>query len=142
MAKNFQVSSKLNDGRIFVVAADSFADFKTNLTEILGTFGAETLLTTMGASIDIIASTPTTTAQAVANLNTLGATAVTAGPPQTYTASTAPTNHFCHHGTMSRREGTSAKGPWKAYMCPSPKGTPDQCPPTFIRRNEPEWATF
>jgi len=39
----------------------------------------------------------------------------------------------CKHGEMTFRTGQSAKGPWKAYMCPSPKGTPDQCEPQFIR---------
>lgn len=38
---NFQVSSKLNDGRIFVIGADTFADFKSNLVEVLGVDGAE-----------------------------------------------------------------------------------------------------
>jgi hypothetical protein len=33
----------------------------------------------------------------------------------------------CRHGVMSYKEGVSAKGPWKGYMCPAPKGTPDKC---------------
>ena len=39
----------------------------------------------------------------------------------------------CNHGTMTYREGVSAKGPWKAYMCPAPKGAPDQCKAVFIK---------
>jgi hypothetical protein len=39
----------------------------------------------------------------------------------------------CKHGEMTFRTGQSAKGPWKGYFCPSPKGTPDQCEPQFIR---------
>jgi hypothetical protein len=39
----------------------------------------------------------------------------------------------CQHGPKVWREGVSSKGPWKAWMCPSPKGTPGQCPPDFIR---------
>jgi len=27
-------------------------------------------------------------------------------------------------------------------MCPTAKGTPDQCDPVFIRRNDAEWNTF
>lgn len=39
----------------------------------------------------------------------------------------------CKHGGMTFRTGQSAKGPWKGYFCPSPKGTADQCEPQFIR---------
>ncbi len=39
----------------------------------------------------------------------------------------------CKHGGMTFRTGQSAKGPWKGYFCPSPKGTVDQCEPQFIR---------
>ena len=39
----------------------------------------------------------------------------------------------CKHGEMTFRTGKSAKGPWKGYFCPSPKGTADQCEPQFIR---------
>ena len=39
----------------------------------------------------------------------------------------------CQHGAMQYREGTSARGPWKAYFCPTPKGTPGQCKAEFIR---------
>ena len=42
----------------------------------------------------------------------------------------APT---CKHGTMVLREGVSARGPWKGWMCPSPKGTPDKCDAIFLR---------
>ena len=39
----------------------------------------------------------------------------------------------CKHGEMKLRTGSSAKGPWKGYFCPSPKGTADQCEPQFVR---------
>ena len=39
----------------------------------------------------------------------------------------------CKHGNMTFKSGTGAKGPWKGWFCPSPKGTPDQCQPVFIR---------
>lgn len=38
----------------------------------------------------------------------------------------------CQHGPMVYREGQSAKGPWKAYFCPTPKGTPGQCDAKFL----------
>lgn len=42
----------------------------------------------------------------------------------------APT---CKHGTMVFRAGTSARGPWRAWMCPAPKGAADKCEPIFLK---------
>ena len=42
----------------------------------------------------------------------------------------APT---CKHGTMAFRNGTSARGPWKAWMCAAPKGAADKCEPIFLK---------
>lgn len=41
----------------------------------------------------------------------------------------------CPHGEMQFKSGVSQKTgkTWKAFMCPSPKGTPDQCDAEFIR---------
>lgn len=135
----FQVSSKLPDGRIFVIGAENFENFKSHLSDVLGPQGAESLLTTMATSIEGAPSYE----QAVA---TVGAQFPNATPvastPQTITPSTAPVGRSCKHGPMTKRQGASAKGPWKAYMCPTPKGTPDQCDALFLKRNEPEWSTF
>ena len=42
----------------------------------------------------------------------------------------APT---CKHGNMAFRNGTSARGPWKAWMCAAPKGAADKCEAIFLR---------
>lgn len=135
---NYQISSKMNDGRIFLVAGDTYAEFKNNLDSLLGTTDAEALLTTMAVSLT---GAPTSMVEAASNVAVgLGAT------PTTHTgyapATGAPSGRVCKHGPMTKRSGTGAKGPWKGWMCPSPKGTPDQCDPIFVRRNEPEWNTF
>jgi hypothetical protein len=41
--------------------------------------------------------------------------------------------HTCRHGEMAFRSGTSAKGPWKGYMCAAPKGAPDKCDTIWVR---------
>jgi len=41
--------------------------------------------------------------------------------------------HVCKHGPMPFREGVSAKGPWKGYMCGAPKGATDKCPTIWVR---------
>lgn len=136
---NFQVSSKLPDGRIFVIAGDSADEFKQNLTQILGDIGAENLISTMASSVE---GAPTNIESAVANLaQGLGAKPVSS-PTQTFTPSTGPSGRSCKHGEMTKRTGAGAKGPWKAFMCPSPKGTPDQCEPVWIRRSDAEWTSF
>ena len=41
----------------------------------------------------------------------------------------------CPHGAMQYKSGVAASTgkPWKAWFCPTPKGTPGQCSPEFIR---------
>jgi len=39
----------------------------------------------------------------------------------------------CRHGVMALRTGTSARGPWKGYMCAAPKGATDKCDTIWIR---------
>jgi hypothetical protein len=39
----------------------------------------------------------------------------------------------CKHGAMAYKEGVSAKGPWKGYMCAAPKGATDKCPTIWVR---------
>jgi hypothetical protein len=40
----------------------------------------------------------------------------------------------CKHGALVWRESKpGAPKPWKGWFCPSPKGTPDQCEPKFVR---------
>jgi len=67
------------------------------------------------------------------------AAAAPAAPPAAFAAAAGKN---CAHGPMTARSGTSARGPWKAYMCPTPKGTPDQCKAQFIDSKSPEFASF
>ena len=60
-----------------------------------------------------------------------------AAPPAFAAAAAAAPN--CAHGPRTGRSGTGAKGPWKAWFCNTPKGTPDQCEAIFLNRNTPEW---
>ena len=39
----------------------------------------------------------------------------------------------CKHGEMKLRTGSSAKGPWKGWMCAAPKGATDKCDTVWIR---------
>jgi hypothetical protein len=53
----------------------------------------------------------------------------------------------CKHGPRTGRNGVYKSGaragqPYKAWFCPSPKGTPDQCSPMFLNPGTPEWDAF
>lgn len=41
----------------------------------------------------------------------------------------------CQHGAKTYKTGVakSTGREWRAWMCPSPQGTPDQCAPDFLR---------
>ena len=151
MAGNFQVSSKLPDGRIFVVAGETYQEFKQNLNNILGEMDAENMVTTMASSFigvqgvhTTYSSTPqvSTTTSSGPTLEQANANIAAAFPGSTSTTAHASSGKQCIHGPMTKREGSSAKGPWKAFMCPTPKGTLDQCDAVFIKRGTPEWSTF
>lgn len=137
MTASLQISSKLPDGRIFVVGGDDIDSFEQNLKGIVGADKAQDLLGEMAASL----TGAGTHAQAVANLQAgLGATVDHTAHP--VNPNTAPSGRSCSHGVMTPRSGNGAKGPWKGYFCPTPKGTADQCSPIFIQRNDPAWGTI
>ncbi|AWN05250.1 hypothetical protein SEA_IBANTIK_26 [Streptomyces phage Ibantik] len=41
----------------------------------------------------------------------------------------------CNHGARTHKTGNGRNGPWEAMMCPTPKGTPDQCPPMWKQKD-------
>lgn len=141
MTGNFQVSSKLPDGRIFVVASETYIGFVEAVEAVIGIEEAQAVFEIMGQSL---AGAPTNGVQAVQNVNAAftGAEVVHTAHPVSSQGNLGPSSKTCSHGVMTKRTGAGAKGPWKAYMCPSPKGTPDQCEPMWIRRHESEWNSF
>lgn len=62
-------------------------------------------------------------------------------PPPTapVATSSAPS---CHHGTKTAKKGNGAKGEWRAWMCPAPKGTADQCSPAWVTKGTADWVNF
>lgn len=109
-----QINYKLPDGTLVNVYAKDQAHLETLLTAVGDT---ATLISATAALI----GANTTPAANVANMKVqLGAEEVSS-------------DKQCKHGPMKLRTGAGAKGPWKAWMCPSPKGTPDQCEPIWIR---------
>jgi hypothetical protein len=78
------------------------------------------------AANTVVQASPTTqSTSAVVNVTS------TPAPPVVSEPSHAP---GCKHGPMIYRESKpGAAKAWRAYFCPTPKGTPDQCEPQWIK---------
>lgn len=123
MTLNFQVSAKAPDGRIYVVGGENYSEFAGNLQDIFGP-QADRVIEDFQFLVDP-QSAPAVAAAAPLRDNGPSLAQSSAGVP----APGAPT---CEHGARKFVTGNSAKGPWSAWMCPTPKGTPGQC--------KPQWA--
>ena len=120
----FQLNYKLNDGTLINLYARDVKDLEAGLAD-LGMLA--TLIRTTGNDLHGGVPAPTPTVASVAE--SFNATPV-AAPAPVVTEGQAPT---CKHGNMTFRTGTSARGPWKAWMCSAPKGAADKCDPIFLR---------
>lgn len=61
-------------------------------------------------------------------------------PPVSMTNATVPTGPDGQPRVA--KSGTSAKGPWKAWMTVAKKGEPGYADPIWLRRGTPEWDAF
>lgn len=119
----FQINYKLADGTLINLYASDIKDLETGLAD-LGMVSS--LIKSTGADLsgNALASA---TAAITASFPT--ATPVAPAPA----AAPAQGGNACKHGPMVWKEGTSAKGPWKAWMCAAPKGAPDKCDAIWVR---------
>ena len=122
----FQINYKLNDGTLINLYAKDVKDLETGLAD-LGMVA--TLIKSTGNDLHggaVPAPTVASVAEAFG-----GTPVVTPAPAQPQVVEgQAPT---CKHGNMTYRTGTSARGPWRAWMCSAPKGAVDKCDPIFLR---------
>ena len=124
-----QVSFKTPGGTLINVRAETPAELK------------ELLVGTDVIALDIIGSERKFTAvNTLAPLSTGGSTETQSsqdfsgqGFPSTPPVATAPVAQgpTCAHGARVHKTGVGAKGPWSAWMCPTPKGTVGQCAPAW-----------
>ena len=121
----FQINYKLADGTLINLYATDIKDLETGLAD-LGMVAS--LIKSTGADLG-----GSSTATATANLAAAGLNPTPVAAPAPTTAQINAPGNQCRHGAMVYKEGTSAKGPWKAYMCAAPKGAPDKCDAIWIR---------
>jgi uncharacterized membrane protein len=120
-ATKFQANFKLADGTLINIYADSAQDFEQQLatTQDLATL-IHSVSQSLGSAGPARAFQPRTSAPTA--------------PAQASAPAQAEGANECKHGPMTFRSGVNAQGKaWKGYMCPAPKGTPDQCKPIFLR---------
>lgn len=122
----FQINYKLADGTLINLYASSVTELESGLADLA--MNALNIRTTghdlSGGAVapaPVAAPAPTVAAVAAA----FNATPVA--------APVAEGSQVCRHGVMAFRSGTSAKGPWKGYMCAAPKGATDKCETIWIR---------
>ena len=112
----FQVNYKLADGTLVNLYATDVRDLETGLTDLamVSSLIASTADSFRGNAAPAAVHNP---APAVNRLDDR------VNPPAAAPAGNAPS---CSHGPMNFKQGVGAKGPWKGWMCSSPKGTPQE----------------
>lgn len=119
----YQVNYKLADGTLINLYATSVTELESGLADLaMNALNIKTTGSDLGVGSSAPAAAPTVAAVAAA----FNATPVAAAAP-------AGGDQSCRHGVMAFRSGTSAKGPWKGYMCAAPKGATDKCDTIWIR---------
>ena len=119
----FQINYKLSDGTLINLYATDVKDLETGLVDL-------SMVATLIKSTAAELSGGNATAAAVTNIQAAFAATPVASAPSQFDA---PGTKMCKHGAMSFKSGTSARGAWQGYMCPSPKGDPTKCETIWVR---------
>ena len=123
----FQINYKLNDGTLINLYASSIAELETGLADLsmnasnIRLTGAELSGGPVAPAAPVVAPTVASIAQQFNATPVVAAATVASGDP------------VCRHGAMTLRTGTSARGPWKGWMCAAPKGATDKCDTIWVR---------
>jgi hypothetical protein len=122
----FQVNYKLADGTLINLYAASVTELESGLAD-LAMNALNIRATGNELSGGAVAPAPVAAPTVASVAAAFNATPVAAAPAP------AGGDQNCRHGVMAFRSGTSAKGPWKGYMCAAPKGATDKCETIWIR---------
>ena len=120
----FQINYKLNDGTLINLYAASVTELESGLAD-LAMNAMNIRATGFELSGGSAPAAPAPTVAAVAQA--FNATPVAAPAPAAAGA------NACKHGPMVYKSGTSTKGPWQGWMCPTPKGATDKCDTIWVR---------
>jgi hypothetical protein len=120
----FQINYKLADGTLINLYAASVTELEAGLADLA--MNALNIRATGNELSGGVVAAPAAAAPTVASIAAAFNATPVAAPAQEGSQS-------CRHGQMALRTGTSAKGPWKGYMCAAPKGATDKCETIWIR---------
>ena len=157
MESNYVVNVKTKVGTIITVRGTDATEFEANINALIGNginnsiaameelflgmqpsqpsnTGVNTVVAALGGTV--ISETPIPVAAPAAVF------APVAPPVSNATITAGTASRSCIHGEMTKREGEGPYGHYKAFMCPTPKGTPDQCKAIYLKKTEPDYATF
>ena len=123
MADNtaFQANFKLADGTLINIYADDAAKFEAQLGSVQD---LATLIHSVSGTLG--SAGVATVRKAFPNATSVAAPAMANNPA-------SGEGQSCKHGAMSYKEGMSARGPWRAWMCNAPRGAADKCEAIWIR---------
>jgi len=148
--KNYVVNVKTTKGTIVTARGDSAEELIENIEQLVKQ-GAAGVIATLEA---VLTGTPPVSPSNSAIdtvVNALGGTVVNevattsfapVPPPTSAPLPTSAGQVSCSHGSMIGRKGNGAKGEWKGFFCPTPKGTPDQCPPQWLTKKDVAWNSI
>lgn len=151
--KTYVVNVKTKAGTIVTARGDTADELVTNINGLIAV-GIDTAVETLEGLFGGRATPPSNT-RIDTVLDALGGTVVSETPvvlapptfnpvqPPAFTNPNAGTgSKQCIHGTMTKREGDGPYGYYKAYMCPTEKGTPDQCKAIYTKQGSQEYINF
>lgn len=156
MESSYVVNVKTKVGTIITVRGNDATEFEANINALIGNgvnnsiaameelflgmqpsqpsnTGVNTVVAALGGTV--ISETPIPVAAPTAVFAPVA-------PPSGVGAPLGTASRTCIHGEMTKREGEGPYGHYKAFMCPTPKGTPDQCKAIYLKKTEPDYATF
>lgn len=137
----YSFTTKIN-GDLFTIRGDSFDEFHTNVATAglnISTFINDVAVLQAAGHAAPLVNTDVPAQPAAPEWATGKPAWQTSAPPPAAAAASVPQ---CQHGPRNAKKGSSAKGEWRAWMCPTPKGTPGQCEPQWVQKNSAEWAGF
>lgn len=129
ITEGVQISVKLPKGHLVTFGSTSVDGLKKVVDEFLGE-DAHPLL------IDDVYQAMFGNAEATANATAAIQSGLTGSAPGLGNKAPASGGNGpaprCQHGERVFRTGNSAKGPWKAWMCPTPMFAADKCKPEWV----------
>lgn len=156
MESNYVVNVKTKVGTIITVRGTDATEFEANINALIGNGINNSIAAMEELFLGMQPSQPSNTGVS-AVVAALGGTVISetpipvATPPAVFAPVAPPSgvgaplgtaSRACIHGEMTKREGEGPYGHYKAFMCPTPKGTPDQCKAIYLKKTEPDYATF